>query len=186
MWFLTSQMPVLSGRINSIPFSTTSNFCFPKILMKYRRNGQNFAMSKNTSNMLFKTCWTTCKKPHFSTWSRSRYTFFWMTRYHVCLISLTNPPQQTPPTPTPPSKVISSITNSRSLRFLPTFYLILIGSHGSQVSYHFSFFLFVLLFFFFVFATEFPPFCCPFTHVLIQSERLLVQKLFCMCFCTRL
>ena len=38
-------------------------------------------MSKNTSNMLFETCWTPCKKPHFSTWSRSRYTFFWMTRY---------------------------------------------------------------------------------------------------------
>ena len=38
-------------------------------------------MSKNTSNMLFETCWIPCKKPHFSTWSRSRYTFFWMTRY---------------------------------------------------------------------------------------------------------
>ena len=38
-------------------------------------------MSKNTSNMFFETCWTLCKKPHFSTWSRSRYTFFWMTRY---------------------------------------------------------------------------------------------------------
>ena len=76
-------MPVLSGRINSIPFSTTSNFCFPKIPMKYSKNGQNFAMSKNTSDMLFKTCWTPCKKPHFSTWSRSSYTFFWITPYHI-------------------------------------------------------------------------------------------------------
>ena len=49
--------------------------------MKCSKNGQKFAMSKNTSNILFKTCWTLCKKPHFSTWSRLRYTFFWMTRY---------------------------------------------------------------------------------------------------------
>ena len=81
VWFLTSQMPVLSGRINFVSFSTTWIFCFPKIPMKYSKNGQKFAMSKNTSNMLFKTCWTLCKKPHLSTWSRSRYTFFWMTRY---------------------------------------------------------------------------------------------------------
>ena len=74
-------MPVLSGRINSIPFSTTSNFCFPKIPMKYSKNGQNFATSESTSNVLFGTCWTPW-------WSRSRYTFFWMTRYlykWVCL-----------------------------------------------------------------------------------------------------
>ena len=82
VWFLTSQMPVLSGRINFVSFSTTWIFCFPKIPMKYSKNGQKFAMSKNTSNMLFKTCWTLCKKPHLSTWSRSRYTFFWMTRYY--------------------------------------------------------------------------------------------------------
>ena len=38
-------------------------------------------MSKNISNMLFRTFWTPCKKPHFSTWSRSWYTFFWITPY---------------------------------------------------------------------------------------------------------
>ena len=54
---------------------------FPKIPMKYSKNGQKFTMSENTSNVLFGTCWTPCKKPHVSTWSRSRYTFFWMTRY---------------------------------------------------------------------------------------------------------
>ena len=53
---LTSQMPVLSGKINLVPFSTTANFCFPKIPKKYSKNGQKFAMFKNTSNMLFKTC----------------------------------------------------------------------------------------------------------------------------------
>ena len=74
-------MPVLSGRINSIPFSTTSNFCFPKIPMKYSKNGQKIAMSKNTPNMFFETCWTPYKKPHVSKWSRSWYNFFWMTRY---------------------------------------------------------------------------------------------------------
>ena len=88
VWFLTSQMPVLSGRINFVSFSTTWIFCFPKIPMKYSKNGQKFAMSKNTSNMLFKTCWTLCKKPHLSTWSRSRYTFFWMTRYLVGIYSI--------------------------------------------------------------------------------------------------
>ena len=81
VWFLTSQMPVLSGSINFVPFSTTSKKIFPKIPMKYSKNGQKFAMSENTSNVLFGTCWTPCKKPHISTWSRSRYTFFWMTRY---------------------------------------------------------------------------------------------------------
>ena len=49
--------------------------------MKYSKNGQKFAMSKNASNMLFETCWTPCKKPHFSMRSRLWYTFFWMTRY---------------------------------------------------------------------------------------------------------
>ena len=50
--------------------------------MKYSKNGQNFALSKNTSDMLFKT-W---KKLHFSTWSRSSYTFFLITPYIVVLI----------------------------------------------------------------------------------------------------
>ena len=81
VWFLTSQMPVLSGGMNFVPFEITSKKFFTKIPMKCSKNGQKFAMSKNTSNMLFETCWTPCKKPHFSTWSRSRYTFFWMTRY---------------------------------------------------------------------------------------------------------
>ena len=79
--FLTSQMPILSGRINFIPHSTTSKKNFLRIPMKYGKNGQKFAMSKNVSNMLFETYWTPCKKPHLSTRSWSWYTFFWMTRY---------------------------------------------------------------------------------------------------------
>ena len=79
--FLTSQMPILSGRINFIPHLTTSKKNFLRIPGKYSKNGQKFAMSKNVSNMLFETCWTSCKKPHSSTRSRSWYTFFWMTRY---------------------------------------------------------------------------------------------------------
>ena len=79
--FWTYQMPVLSGRINFVPFLTTWNFCFPKIPMKFSKKGQKFAMSKDTSIKLFKTCWTPCKKPHFFTWSRSWYTFFLITRY---------------------------------------------------------------------------------------------------------
>ena len=81
VWFLTSQMPVLSGGMNFVPFEITSKKFFSKIPMKCSKNGQKFAMSKNTSNMLFETCWTPCKKPHFSTWSRSWYTFFWITPY---------------------------------------------------------------------------------------------------------
>ena len=81
MWFLTSQMPVLSGGMNFVPFEITLKNFFSKIPMKYSKNGQKFAMSKNTSNMLFETCWTPCKKPHLSKWSRSGYTYFWMTRY---------------------------------------------------------------------------------------------------------
>ena len=54
--------------------------------MKYSKNGQKFAMSKNASDVLFGTCWTLCKKPHVSKWSRSRYTFFWMTRYQMRLL----------------------------------------------------------------------------------------------------
>ena len=81
VWFLVSQMPILSGRIDFVPFLTTSNFSFPKIPIKYSKNDQKFAMSKNPSNMLFNTCWAPCKKPHFSTRSRSWYTFFWITLY---------------------------------------------------------------------------------------------------------
>ena len=61
VWFLTSQMLVLSGGINLVPFWTTSKKK-SKIPMKYSKNGQIFVTSKNTSNMLFETC----KKPHFS------------------------------------------------------------------------------------------------------------------------
>ena len=81
MWFLTSQMPVLSSVINFVPFWITSKNHFSIIPMKYSKNGQKFAMS----NMLFETCWTVCKKPHFSTRSRLRYTFFLMTRYWVII-----------------------------------------------------------------------------------------------------
>ena len=81
VWFLTSLMPVLSVRINFVSFSTTSKNNFSNIPMKYSKIGQKFAKSKNPSNMLFETCWILCKKPHFFMWSRSRYTFFWMTRY---------------------------------------------------------------------------------------------------------
>ena len=70
--------------MNFVPFEITSKNFFSKISMKCSKNGQKIAMSKNTSNMLFETCWTSCKKPHFSMWSRSRNTFFWMTRYFVC------------------------------------------------------------------------------------------------------
>ena len=38
-----------SIRINFVTFSTTKIF-FPKIPMKYSKNGQKFAMSKNISN----------------------------------------------------------------------------------------------------------------------------------------
>ena len=35
------------------------------------------------SPQIFKTCWIPCKKPHLSTWSRSSYTFFWITPYQM-------------------------------------------------------------------------------------------------------
>ena len=87
LWFLISQMSNLLGRIDFIPFSTTSNLAFSKIPMKYIKNGQKISMSKNPSNMLFNTCWTPCKKPHVSTRSRSWYTFFWITPYLKVFIS---------------------------------------------------------------------------------------------------
>ena len=76
LWFLTCPMPDLSGRINFDPFSKTWNFFALKIPMKYSKNGQNFAMSKNALNVLIVTCWTQCKKPHLTRWSSSWYTFF--------------------------------------------------------------------------------------------------------------
>ena len=47
-WFLTCQMPVLSGRINFDPFLKTWKFFSPKFPMKYSKNGQNFTTPKNT------------------------------------------------------------------------------------------------------------------------------------------
>ena len=83
IWFLTCQMPVLSGRTNFDPFLKTWKFFTPKFPMKYSKNGQNFTTPKNTWNVIFETCWTPCKKPHFSMWPRSRNTFFWLTPYMV-------------------------------------------------------------------------------------------------------
>ena len=74
-------MPVLSGRTNFDPFLKTWKFFTPKFPMKYSKNGQNFTTPKNTWNVIFETCWTPCKKPHFSVWPRSRKTFFWLTPY---------------------------------------------------------------------------------------------------------
>ena len=54
-----------------------------KFPMKYSKNGQNFTTSKNTWNVISETCWTPCKKPHFSMWPRSRNTFFWLTPYQL-------------------------------------------------------------------------------------------------------
>ena len=82
MWFLKPQMPNLSGRINYDPFLKAWNFFTAKIPMKYSKNGQNFSMSKNISNVLIATCWTPCKTPHLSRWSSSRYTFL-ITPYSV-------------------------------------------------------------------------------------------------------
>ena len=42
-------------------FNNFKNF-FTKIPMKYSKNGQKFAMSKNPSNMLINTCWSHAKK----------------------------------------------------------------------------------------------------------------------------
>ena len=81
VWFLTCQMPVLSGRINFDPFLKTWKFFAPKFPMKYSKNGQNFTTPKNTKNGIFETCWTPGKKPHFSKRPRSRNTFFWLTPY---------------------------------------------------------------------------------------------------------
>ena len=49
--------------------------------MKCSKKGQNFAITKNTIDVLFETCWTPCKKPHLSSWSRSKFVLFWYTLY---------------------------------------------------------------------------------------------------------
>ena len=83
MLFLECPLPVLSVRINFNSFSTTLKIYAPKVPMKYSKNNQNFAMSKITIDVLFETCWTPCKKPHISSWSRTRFTFFWSTLYLI-------------------------------------------------------------------------------------------------------
>ena len=77
LWFLTCPMPDLSGRINFDPFSKTWNFFALEIPMKYSKNGKNFAMSKNTSNVLIVTCWTLCT----SLGGLVHDTLFWRTHY---------------------------------------------------------------------------------------------------------
>ena len=49
--------------------------------MKDSKKGQNFVMSIVIMDVLFETPWTPCKKQHFSSWSRTRFTFFWSTLY---------------------------------------------------------------------------------------------------------
>ena len=81
IWFLTCQTPVLSGRTSFESFLKTWNIFTPKFPMKCSKNVQNFVTPKNTLNVIFETCWTPCKKPHFSMWPRSRNTFFGLTPY---------------------------------------------------------------------------------------------------------
>ena len=45
-------------------------------------------MSNITIDEFFETCWTPCKKPHLSSWSRTRLTFFWSTPYLLCFLIL--------------------------------------------------------------------------------------------------
>ena len=78
-------MPVPSVWLNFHPFSKTSNVFAPKITLKYNKNGPTFATSKNIPKVIFETCWTQSKKPHFSMWSRSKYTFLWMTLYAMSM-----------------------------------------------------------------------------------------------------
>ena len=47
-------------------------------------------MSNITIDVFFETCWTPCKKPHLSSWSRLRFTFFWSTPYFTDLYALFN------------------------------------------------------------------------------------------------
>ena len=81
MLFSDCPMPVPSDRINFDSFLKTLKIYAPKIPMKYSKKGQNFAMSNITIDVLFETSWTPCKKPHLSSWSRTRFTFFWSTLY---------------------------------------------------------------------------------------------------------
>ena len=56
-------------------FNNFKNLC-SKNLHEIQQKIQNFAMSKITIDVLFETCWTPCKKPHVSSWSRTKFTFF--------------------------------------------------------------------------------------------------------------
>ena len=76
IWFLTWQMPVLSGRTNFDPFLKTWKFFTPKFPMKYSKNGQNFSTLENAWNVIFETCWTSCKKKRTSLCSLDQETLF--------------------------------------------------------------------------------------------------------------
>ena len=56
MLLLECPMPVLSDRINFDSFLKTFEIYAPKIPMKYRKKGQNFAMSNITIDVLFERC----------------------------------------------------------------------------------------------------------------------------------
>ena len=90
MLFLECPMPVLSDQIKFDSFSTTLKIYAPKIPMKYSKKCQNFAISNFTIDVLFETCWTPCKKLHVSSWSRTKFTFFWSTLYLFLCIILVN------------------------------------------------------------------------------------------------
>ena len=75
VWFLTWCMPVLSYGTKFELISITSKIFTPKIPMKYSKNGQNFITFGNTWNVSFETCWTPCRKSHFSKWPGSNNTF---------------------------------------------------------------------------------------------------------------
>ena len=86
MLFSDCPMPVPSDKINFDSFLKTLKIYAPKIPMKYSQKGQNFAMSNITIDVLFEICWTPYKKPHLSSWSRTRFTFFWSTPYLLHLV----------------------------------------------------------------------------------------------------
>ena len=53
MLFLDCLMPVLSDKINFDSYLKTLKVYAPKIPIKYSKNGQNFAMSNITIDVLF-------------------------------------------------------------------------------------------------------------------------------------
>ena len=76
-------MPVQLDRINFAPNSTYSKNYFLKIPMKYSKNCQKSAMSKNTSNM-FKYAKHHAKN-HTSLSTLDHDTLFLITRYYPYL-----------------------------------------------------------------------------------------------------